>query len=88
MEIFLTLPAPFAGYVNKHKRKYPGITFAYSDPEENKLGSAGGTVNVLWQEYKKGSLFNKEFKKAKPPATAFSKWLTTNKRIKIGRAHV
>ena len=48
MDILLTLPPPFSGYVKQHIREIPSVTGVYSDPEDRKLGSGGGTVNVLW----------------------------------------
>jgi galactokinase/mevalonate kinase-like predicted kinase len=49
MDILLTLPPHFAGFLNKHIKDFPSITAVYSDPEDHKLGSGGGTVNVLWK---------------------------------------
>ena len=49
MDILLTLPPHFASYVRKHKNDFPEVTAVFSDPENKKLGSGGGTVNVLWK---------------------------------------
>ena len=51
MEILLTAPPNVAEYAAKNPGRYPGISGIYSDPEGRKLGSGGGTVNVLWQHY-------------------------------------
>ena len=51
MEILLTAPPNVAEYAAKNPKKYPGIAGIYSDPVGQKLGSGGGTVNVLWQHY-------------------------------------
>ena len=50
MEILITLPPHFAGHVRKHRKRFPEITGVFSDPSGKKLGSGGGTVNVLWQQ--------------------------------------
>lgn len=49
MDILLTLPPHAAAYVKKHKNEFTGIADVFSDPEGQKLGSGGGTVNVLWR---------------------------------------
>ena len=49
MDILLTLPPHFARYLKHHIKEFPPVTAVYSDPEDQKLGSGGGTVNVLWQ---------------------------------------
>ena len=51
MEVLLTLPALFAQYIRKHKKLFPEITAVFSDPEGTKLGSGGGTANVLAPTY-------------------------------------
>ncbi len=49
MPLLLTVPAPSARFLRKHLNDYPSVTAVYSDPEGIKLGSGGGTVNVLWK---------------------------------------
>ena len=49
MDILLTVPSDFARHIKRNKRNFSGITMAMSDPDGQKLGSGGGTVNVLWQ---------------------------------------
>jgi len=49
MEILLTLPPDFARYIRHNKKDFRSVTTAMSDPENKKLGSGGGTVNVLWK---------------------------------------
>ncbi len=76
MEILLTLPELFANYIRKNKSDFPDIADVFSDPKEKKLGSGGGTVNVLWQSYKRYKLENDS-------AVSFSQWLGLGKRIII-----
>ena len=49
MDILLTAPPNFVSYAGKHQKDFPGIAGMYSDPIDHKLGSGGGTVNVLWK---------------------------------------
>jgi len=49
MDILVTLPPNMAQYIRKHHEDFPEITTVFSDPDGRKLGSGGGTVNVLWQ---------------------------------------
>lgn len=49
MEILLSVPPRFAGYIRQHKKEFPSITDVFSDPPGCKLGSGGGAVNVLWK---------------------------------------
>ena len=51
MQILLTAPPNVAKYAAKNPKKYPGIAGIYSDPVGQKLGSGGGTVNVLVEHY-------------------------------------
>ncbi|MEI6681798.1 MAG: bifunctional fucokinase/fucose-1-phosphate guanylyltransferase [Bacteroidota bacterium] len=49
MDILLTLPPRHAGFINRHISDYHDITAVFSDPAGKKLGSGGGTVNVIRQ---------------------------------------
>jgi len=51
MDILFTVPQNVIQYAAKHREDFPGITGMYSDPPGHKLGSGGGTVNVLWKHY-------------------------------------
>ena len=80
MELLVTLPAPVADHVRRHKKDYPGIADIFSDPEGKKLGSGGGTVNVLWTHYKNSRKKNKQ-ETGKEGRVSFKKWLSGEKRI-------
>ena len=49
MDILLTVPPDFARHISSNKKDFSSITLAMSDPANHKLGSGGGTVNVLWK---------------------------------------
>jgi len=51
MDILITAPSGLVAYARKHPENFPGVTGMYSDPAGHKLGSGGGTVNVLWEHY-------------------------------------
>ncbi|MEI7661228.1 MAG: L-fucokinase, partial [Bacteroidota bacterium] len=51
MDILLTVPPHFAGHIKKHKGDFSFISAVYSDPAGKKLGSGGGTVNVLFRHF-------------------------------------
>jgi len=83
MEILLTLPSHFASYIRKHRKDYPGITAVFSDPDENKLGSGGGTVNALWEHYVNSEKTKRRKSEKKSCSLSFSEWLRSDKRIII-----
>ena len=56
MEILLTAPPNVAEYATKNPGRYPGVTAIYSDPEGTKLGSGGGTVNVLVEHFSRSRM--------------------------------
>ena len=51
MDILLTVPPGFVEFAKNHPGVFPAVTAMYSDPTDAKLGSGGGTVNVLWKNY-------------------------------------
>jgi len=89
MEILLTAPLNVAKYAATHPSEFPGITGIYSDPEGTKLGSGGGTVNVLWEHYRGSNDFKfwmSDGRKIIPdtqPPKSFLSWLSKEKRIII-----
>ncbi len=66
MEILLTAPPNVAEYAAKNPKKYPGIAGIYSDPVGQKLGSGGGTVNVLLEHFLKSVIRDSRIVNRKP----------------------
>jgi galactokinase/mevalonate kinase-like predicted kinase len=97
MEILLTVPPNLAKYAKKNPEKYQGISGIYSDPVGHKLGSGGGTVNVLLEHFRRtgsgknyegiGDLLKNSAARNRQKATSnqqiFSTWLSSGKRIII-----
>ena len=91
MEILLTAPPNVAEFAAKNPEKYSGIAGIYSDPEGQKLGSGGGTVNVLLEHYLRSKMQDAGCmmediphpESCIPDPASFSTWLSREKRLII-----
>lgn len=78
MDILFTAPQSVITYAAKHRGDFPGISGMYSDPPLHKLGSGGGTVNVLWKHY-----FRNEIARGRGSENKGESFLPPGKRIII-----
>lgn len=80
MKQLLSLPPNLVGCFHDITGLSPKKWFCTSDPVGHKLGSGGGTANLLTDAFK-ASLKGQDDSRGIPDSRSFAEWLSSEKRI-------